>query len=128
MTLYPDVVKIKAIIVETQNFEKMPFFINYKSISDNSAAWTMDVVATGLPDYGFVNNKQMAFLQIFFSQQLLSIIFKTSGYNVEYDGLWGRLNRSLFSTPNNPSLYEGCSLGTCSNITAASEENKLRLF
>ena len=42
-TLYPDVLKIKTIIVEKQNFTKMPFVyylqVN-KSISDNSAAWT----------------------------------------------------------------------------------------
>ena len=51
-TLYPDVLKIKTIIVEKQNFTKMLFvyFLQvYKSISDNSAAWTSW-------DYGFVNN------------------------------------------------------------------------
>ena len=37
----------------------------------------------------------MAFLQSFVSQQLLFFIFKTSGYNVECDGLWDRSNRSL---------------------------------
>ena len=42
-TLYPDVLKIKAIIVEKQNFAKMPFVYYlqiHKSIADNSAAWT----------------------------------------------------------------------------------------
>ena len=33
--------------------------------------FSLDVLAAGLPDYGFVNNKQMAFLKIFISQQLL---------------------------------------------------------
>ena len=33
-------------------------------------------MAAGLPDYGFVINKQMAFLQIFFSQQLLFLFSK----------------------------------------------------
>ena len=40
-TLYPDVLKIKTIIVEKQSFTKMPFIYYlqvYKSISDNSAA------------------------------------------------------------------------------------------
>ena len=39
-SLYPDVLKIKTIIVEKQNFAKMPFDYYYKFISDNSAAWT----------------------------------------------------------------------------------------
>ena len=33
-------------------------------------------MAAGLPDYGFVINKQMAFLQIFISQQLLFLFSK----------------------------------------------------
>ena len=40
--LYPDVLKIKTIIVLKQNFSKIPFVYYlpiYKSISDNSAAW-----------------------------------------------------------------------------------------
>ena len=36
----------------------------------------------------FVNNKQMTFLLNFVSQQFV-FIFKTSGYNVKYDTLWG---------------------------------------
>ena len=73
-TLYPDVLIIKTIIVE-KNFGKMPFVYKlqtYKSISDNSAAWT----AARLPDYGFVNNTQMAFLKIFVSQELLFLLSK----------------------------------------------------
>ena len=37
----------------------------------------------------------MAFLQIFVSQQLLFFTFKTSGWNVECDGLCSQSNRSL---------------------------------
>ena len=42
-TLYPDVLKIKTIIVVKQNIAKMLFIYylqNYKSISGYSAAWT----------------------------------------------------------------------------------------
>ena len=39
--LYLDVLKIKTIIVEKQKILKWHLFINYKSISDNSAAWTL---------------------------------------------------------------------------------------
>ena len=86
-TLYQDGLKIKTIIVEKQNFAKMPFvyYLIYKSISDNSAAWTSHRGSrvVGLWICKFVNNKQIVF------------IFKTSGYNVECDGLWDRSNRSL---------------------------------
>ena len=37
----------------------------------------------------------MAFLQIFVSQQLLFLFSKTSECNIECDGLWDQLNRSL---------------------------------
>ena len=50
---------------------------------------SLDVLTAGLPDYGFVNDKQMAFLQIFVSKQLpIVFIFKTSGYTGQCDGLW----------------------------------------
>ena len=45
----------------------------------------------------FVNNKSIAFLQIFVSEQLLFFLLKTSGYNVKCDGLWVRSNRSLYN-------------------------------
>ena len=36
----------------------------------------LDVLTAGCPDYGFVINKQIAFLQIFVSQQLLFLFSK----------------------------------------------------
>ena len=36
----------------------------------------LDVLASGWPDHGFVDNKQMAFFQSFASQQLLFLFTK----------------------------------------------------
>ena len=36
----------------------------------------LDVLAVGLPDYGFVNNKQIAFLEILVSHELLFLFLK----------------------------------------------------
>ena len=53
----------------------------YKSISDNSAAWLLD--------YGFVKKTNGIFANICFTKMIV-FIFKTAGYNVEYDGMWDR--------------------------------------
>ena len=58
----------------------MPFIYYlqvYKSISDNSASWTSWQQGNArLWICNLVNNKQMAFLQIFVSQQLLFLFSK----------------------------------------------------
>ena len=71
--LYPDVLKIKTMIFVKQNFAKMPF-VYYLQIHFWQL-WSWDVLAAGLSDYRCVNNKQMAFLQIFVhkSQQLSTV-------------------------------------------------------
>ena len=49
-------------------------FIIYLQIYESNSGY--DVLAVGWPDYGFVNNKQMVFLHIFVSQQLLFFYFQ----------------------------------------------------
>ena len=60
LTLYPDVLKLKTIVVSDFFFQKCHLFIIYKSISGYSMAWTFWQWGV---DYGFVFNKQMAFLK-----------------------------------------------------------------
>ena len=53
LTLHADVLKIKTIIVVNQKFAKMPF-VYYLQIH----FWllcSLDVLAAGWPDYGFIN-------------------------------------------------------------------------
>ena len=50
-TLYPDVLKIKTIIVVKQNFAKMPF-VYYLQIHYLATLMPGDVQATELPDIG----------------------------------------------------------------------------
>ena len=58
----------------------------------------------------------MAIWQIFVSLQVLGFFFKTSGYNVECDGLWDLFNRSLvrdkMNTPLSVYYLESISGGT----------------
>ena len=78
-TLYPDVLKIKTIIVAKQIFSKMPF-VYYLQITNPYLA-TLRLGRPGSRVAGlwickFVIIKQMAFLQIIVSQQLLFLFSK----------------------------------------------------
>ena len=96
--------KIKAIIVVKQKFAKICknsiCLLNFKFTNPFLATLRLGrtdsrVASARLWICKFVDNKQMAFLQIFVSQQFFYFIFKTSGYNVECDGWWVWSNRSL---------------------------------
>ena len=83
LTLYPDVLEIKTIIVEKQNLAKMPFAY-YKKIT-NPFLTTLQLGRPGnrvarLWICKFVINKQMAFLQIF--------VFTTITYCFHFQNIW----------------------------------------
>ena len=80
-----------------KKFQKGHLFIDYKFTNPFLATLRLGHPGSQIRLWicKFVNNKQMAFLKFFVSQQLLFFIFKTSGYNVECDRLWDQSNRSL---------------------------------
>ena len=74
-TLYPDVLKIKTIIVVKQKFSKLPFVYYYLQIH-NLATLLPRCPSCRVVRNGVLINKQMAFLHIFVSQQLLFLFSK----------------------------------------------------
>ena len=75
-TVYPDVSKIKTIIV-VNFFCKNAICLLFTNLQIHFLLLCgLDILGAGSPDYGFVNDKQMAFLQIFVSQQLLFLFSK----------------------------------------------------
>ena len=88
-TLYPDVLKIKTIVVVKPKFAKRPFFIIYKFINPNSrhpAARMSKLQSSHKWICKFVIINKWHFCEIFASKQIF-LKFKTSGYNDKCDGL-----------------------------------------
>ena len=78
LTLYPDVLKIKTIIVVKPIFAKMPFVF---LLITNLQIHNLATLLRGRPSCrvvrnGFVNKKQMVFFQSFVFKQLLFLFSK----------------------------------------------------
>ena len=75
----------------------------------------LDFLSAGWPDYGFVNNKQVAFFSNFCFPEIIVFNFKPSGYNVQgprwdFKSFWKMFQKRPFYLTKSqkvPALQQG---------------------